>query len=121
MRVLLLSEGTYDLMRDVLDATLDGQEILRRFDEPRRLPSDRVTLEIVRSARSAPDAVPELVAAAVERRDAGRAVADETREEVERLMFHFSDAGVAPSVLTRWFGYSSSRLFQLLDKRATAA
>jgi hypothetical protein len=119
---MMLTDETYAGMREALELTLTGQEILRRFDRPiGRLPSDKDTLAIVRAARSEPDAVPELIAAAVERRDAGRATADETREAVERLLFHLSDAGVPPSVLTRWFGYSSSRLFQLLDKRATAA
>lgn len=121
MKVLLLTDEAYAQMLNALDATPEGHELQARFEQAiDRLPSDKQTLEIVRAARSEPDAVPNRIAAAVERRDAGRAVADETREALERLLFHFSDAGVPPSVLQRWFGYSNARLFQLLDRRAKA-
>lgn len=122
MRVMLLSDETYALMCSALEKTDEGWSVLARFEANAKaaLPSDRQTLAIVRAARATPDEVPELVSSAVERRDAGRAVADETREAVERLMFHLADAGVSPSTLIRWFGYGKSRYFQLAEKRATA-
>jgi hypothetical protein len=118
-RVLLLSDDTYDLMRAALELTPDGREVLARFDRPTRLPSDRETLAIVRAARAGEEP-PQRVTALVDARDAAREAGEDTRLAVEALLFHLSDAGVAPSVLHRWFGYSESRIFQLLAKREPA-
>jgi hypothetical protein len=119
-RVLLLADDTYALMRAALDETPEGREVLNRFDRSTKLPSDRETLAIVRAARAGDDA-PVRVRTVVDARDAAREAGTDTREAAEALLFHLSDAGVPPSVLQRWFGYSSARIFQLLSKREPAA
>jgi len=118
-RVLLLTEETYELMRSALDQTSDGQAVLARFARPLKLPSDRETLEIARAARRG-DSAPEAVARVVGNRDAAREAGEDTRKAAEALLFHLSDAGVPPSTLHRWFGYSEARLFQLLARRNAA-
>lgn len=118
-RVMLVEEDTYRLMRAALEQTSDGLEVLMRFDEgPRRI-TDAETLKMLRAARAGEPAPP-AVATLVSRRDAAREAGVETREAVEAMLFHLADAGVAPSVLMRWFGYSNGRLFQLLAKRPSA-
>lgn len=119
MRVMLIEEDTYRLMRIALEQSDEGLEVLMRFDEPPRRISDAETLKMLRAARAG-EAAPPAVATLVSRRDAAREAGVETREEVEAMLFHLADAGVAPSVLMRWFGYSNGRLFQLLAKRPSA-
>ena len=119
-RVLLLADETYELMLSALEQTSDGQAVLARFARPSRLPSDRETLEIARAARRGDSEVPSAVARVVGNRDAAREAGEDTRKAAEALLFHLSDAGVPPSTLHRWFGYSEARLFQLLAKRSAA-
>lgn len=118
MKTLILTDDTYELLISALEVgdAVESREVLTRFGRKDKLPSDR---DLVAMARRGDDA-PSAVTLAVQRRDAGRQAAADTREDLKRLLLELHAAGVQPSVLKAWFGYSNSQLFSILGEGQTA-
>jgi hypothetical protein len=106
--ILLLSDETWERVREALPADLYAELFLA---DP-ELPADR-DLRLMARAGETPEA---FIRARV-LREAGIEAAAETRERVAELVRRAYDAGVGPSVLSRWCGLKPTRIHEILGPR----
>lgn len=119
MKVLAVSDATWQALERVLERSDEGLEVLARMTAPAPELPDANELLVASTDR---DLTPEVFALAIERRDALEAALGQARLHILDLLVQARAMRVSVLALERWTGLSNQHIYEETnDARARRA